>query len=191
MTSRKLGFLLLNNFTLTSQAAASNGGDSATAAAAAPAVGAGYGYGPAGEGYGGYGGMGQGYGGGYGGGKMGPAAGYGGPGGYGTAGYGGPGASAAGGYGGAAANRGMPYNMRIPKQPGDWDCPKCGNMNFARRAQCNGEGGTCNMEKQPEFIRRGTEGGPKNRRPGIWIKVFLFIIYLFPQATGTAGGAAT
>merc|ERR1719189_1278552 len=90
--------------------------------------------------------MGQGYGGGYGGGKMGPAA----------------------GYGGAAGSRPMPYNMRIPKQPGDWDCPKCGNMNFARCASCNGEGGTCNMEKQPEFIRRGTEGGPKNRRPGDW-----------------------
>ena len=24
------------------------------------------------------------------------------------------------------------------------------------------------MEKRPEFIRRGTEGGPKNRRPGDW-----------------------
>ena len=120
--------------------------------------------------------MGQGYGGGYGGGKMGPAAGYGGPGGYGTAGYG---ASAGGGYGGAAGSRPMPYNMRIPKQPGDWDCPKCGNMNFARRASCNGEGGTCNMEKQPEFIRRGTEGGPKNRRPGICLK-YLFNLFISP-----------
>ena len=31
-----------------------------------------------------------------------------------------------------------------------------------------GEGGTCKMEKRPEFIRQGTEGGPKDRRPGDW-----------------------
>ena len=51
-------------------------------------------------GYGGsnYGGMGSGYGGGYGGGKMG---------------------SGGMGGGGMGASRGMPYNMRIPKQPGD------------------------------------------------------------------------
>ena len=64
-----------------------------------------------------YGGMGSGYEGGYGGGKM--AGGM--------------------GMGGMPRGGGMPYNMRIPKQPGDWDCPKCGNMNFARRNDCNGQ----------------------------------------------------
>jgi len=91
-----------------------------------------------------YGGMGSGYSGDFGGGKMGV------------------------GMVGGMVGRPMPYNMRIPKQPGDWDCPQCGNMNFARRHKCNGEGGSCQVIKRPEFVRQGMEGGPKNRRPGDW-----------------------
>merc|ERR1719318_1927326 len=64
--------------------------------------------------------------------------------------------------------RSQPYNMRVPKQAGDWDCPSCGNMNFARRSTCNGAAGQCNVEKRPEFIRQGTEGGPRSKRPGDW-----------------------
>ena len=101
-------------------------------------------------------GLGSGYGSGYGGGKVAPA-------------WGGMGGM--GGFGGMAGGRHMPYNMRVPKQPGDWDCPQCGNMNFAKRQVCNGPGG-CSVERRPEFVRRGIEteegGGPKNRRPGDW-----------------------
>lgn len=42
-------------------------------------------------------------------------------------------------------------------------------MNFARRLTCNGS--NCNVEKRPEFIRRGQEapkGGPKQKMPGDW-----------------------
>ena len=84
-----------------------------------------------------------------------------------------------GGFGGGKMNersqfggRSIPYNTRIAKQQGDWDCPGCGNMNFARRMTCNGS--NCNVEKRPEFIRRGQEmpqgggGGPKQKMPGDW-----------------------
>ena len=47
--------------------------------------------------------------------------------------------------------------------------PSGGDMNFARRLTCNGS--NCNVEKRPEFIRRGQEapkGGPKQKMPGDW-----------------------
>lgn len=98
-------------------------------------------------------------------------------GGYGSMGdYGGMGSGYGAGYGGGKmpqsfmGGRPLPYNMRVPKQPGDWDCPQCGNMNFAKRMRCNGPGG-CSVERRPEFVRRGIEapeGGPKQRRPGDW-----------------------
>merc|ERR1712106_582193 len=90
--------------------------------------------------------------------------------------YGGMGSGYGDGYGGGKmpqsfmGGRPMPYNMRVPKQPGDWDCPQCGNMNFAKRMKCNGPGG-CSVERRPEFVRRGIEapeGGPKQRRAGDW-----------------------
>ena len=90
--------------------------------------------------------------------------------------YGGMGSGYGDGYGGGKmpqsfmGGRAMPYNMRVPKQPGDWDCPQCGNMNFAKRMRCNGPGG-CSVERRPEFVRRGIEapeGGPKQRRQGDW-----------------------
>lgn len=84
-----------------------------------------------------------------------------------------------GGYGGGkmfspfmsgmSGSRSTPYNSRVAKHEGDWDCPSCGNMNFARRLTCNGS--NCNVEKRPEFIRRGQEapkGGPKQKMPGDW-----------------------
>ena len=42
--------------------------------------------------------------------------------------------------------------MRIPKEPGDWDCPDCNNMNFARRAKCNGKAGACQVSN---YLNRG------------------------------------
>jgi len=57
--------------------------------------------------------------------------------------------------GGGSGSRSQPYNMRVPKQPGDWDCPLCGNMNFSRRNTCNGNAGKCGEEKKPEYVRVG------------------------------------
>jgi len=48
-------------------------------------------------------------------------------------------------------NRPAPYNRNTPSaNGGDWTCPKCGNLNFERREQCNMR--NCN------FQRRDLEG---------------------------------
>jgi len=68
--------------------------------------------------------------------------------------------------GGFAGSRNQPYNMRVPKQPGDWDCPLCGNMNFSRRNTCNGKAGsgTCGEEKKPEYVRVGVPKDQNNEK---------------------------
>lgn len=43
----------------------------------------------------------------------------------------------------SAAGRDPPGGNRLP---GDWDCPKCHNVNFARRLTCNGR--DCDFEKK-------------------------------------------
>jgi len=41
-------------------------------------------------------------------------------------------------------------------RPGDWECPRCYNLNFATRNRCNGskDNERCNLEK-PEFEKYG------------------------------------
>ena len=36
--------------------------------------------------------------------------------------------------------------LRMSSASGDWYCPKCNNMNYARRTQCNRQG--CDFEKK-------------------------------------------
>ena len=122
----------------------------------------------------------RGMGGGGGGGSGGGGVGGGGGGGGGPAGwsddYGGFGSGYGQGFGGGKmfspqfmSGRNVPYNTRVAKHEGDWDCPSCGNMNFARRMTCNGT--NCSVAKRPEFIRMGQEplkGGPKQKMPGDW-----------------------
>jgi len=52
---------------------------------------------------------------------------------------------------------GMNNGGRGPEpRPGDWDCPRCGNLNFSSRTKCNGsmEGESCRLAK-PEFETYG------------------------------------
>jgi len=48
-------------------------------------------------------------------------------------------------------------NMKVPSEVGEWDCPDCGNVNWAKRLKCHGRQGGCEVEKKPEFVRRGVE----------------------------------
>lgn len=89
-----------------------------------------------GYGGGGYGGGGGGYGGGGGG------YGAGGGGGYSQdQGYGGGGGRGGGGQSGGGGGQ----QPGFQKRPGDWDCPTCQNVNFAKRDKCNKEG--CDTRK--------------------------------------------
>ena len=40
-----------------------------------------------------------------------------------------------------------PYkiNMLVPKELGEWDCPECGNLNWAKREKCNGRNESCKV----------------------------------------------
>ena len=114
------------------------------------------GYGGGGGGYGGggggYGGGGGGYGGG-GGGYGGGGGGYGGGGG----GYGG-GGGGGGGYGDGGGS-GVRGNHRGPRmKPGDWKCPDCSFINFARRTSCK----DCGCQRPEREI------GQNHGRPGDW-----------------------
>merc|ERR1719153_525676 len=41
-------------------------------------------------------------------------------------------------------------------RPGDWDCPRCGNLNFSSRSKCNGTmDGECCMLNKPSFEQYG------------------------------------
>jgi len=53
------------------------------------------------------------------------------------------------------------------RRPGDWDCPRCGNVNYGSRTKCNK--GVCQLPK-PDFSRSGgvqPRRGPDNK-PGDW-----------------------
>merc|ERR1719331_3036777 len=56
-------------------------------------------------------------------------------------------------YGSQGRGPGGPPEAR----PGDWDCPKCGNLNFSSRTKCNGtlpNGDGCLLAR-PEFEKYG------------------------------------
>lgn len=56
-------------------------------------------------------------------------------------------------------------------RPGDWDCPRCGNLNFSSRTKCNGtvEGEACELAR-PEFETYGVALVKRNdiKKPGDW-----------------------
>eukprot|EP00927_Polykrikos_kofoidii_P057108 TRINITY_DN51217_c0_g1_i1.p1 TRINITY_DN51217_c0_g1~~TRINITY_DN51217_c0_g1_i1.p1 ORF type:complete len:254 (-),score=29.48 TRINITY_DN51217_c0_g1_i1:62-769(-) len=88
------------------------------------------------------------------------------------------------GYGAAKTNtgqqRGSPYGAQQTAKldgegkPGDWNCPSCGNHNYAQRMACN----RCKMPKMGAFnmtgmgmvpMMGGMMGGASQVRPGDWL----------------------
>jgi len=56
-------------------------------------------------------------------------------------------------------------------RPGDWDCPRCGNLNFSSRTKCNGtlDGEPCWLAR-PKFEQYGVALVKSRdiKKPGDW-----------------------
>ena len=70
---------------------------------------------------------------------------------------------------GPSGNGGGGFHSDV--EPGQWDCPRCKNMNFNNRERCNGrmDGETCCLEK-PDFEKYHVRPVRvhEHRRPGDW-----------------------
>eukprot|EP00092_Neocalanus_flemingeri_P015737 GFUD01017037.1.p1 GENE.GFUD01017037.1~~GFUD01017037.1.p1 ORF type:complete len:269 (+),score=76.23 GFUD01017037.1:63-869(+) len=74
------------------------------------------------------------------------------------------------GMGGFVPGAGVGPRGPEPRQ-GDWDCPRCQNVNFSHRSRCNGKSGgaPCNLRK-PEFEKFTVPflRNKEMRQPGDW-----------------------
>lgn len=55
-----------------------------------------------------------------------------------------------------------PRNNNAPERPGDWNCAKCGNQNWAKRTECN----KCKAPKSSASTGPGMGPGPGPVRGG-------------------------